>query len=264
MDSAKYQIAVVEDEKDLSDLLKIHLATVPAEVQLFSDGLEAYDALELHLPDLLILDLNLPGMSGLDICRALRGQGVEIPILMLTARASELDRVVGLEFGADDYLVKPFGVLELVARARALLRRIGRAPVAGPDNAGVTDRSESALLNTGAQSEIVLGELRLNRHRRAVSFCNEAVPLKPREFDLLWFFASNPGRVFTRAELLASVWGYEHEGYNHTVNTHINRLRHKLGDSRANPHVIHTVWGVGYRLDPSPRRSPGADDASSS
>jgi len=254
MDSTKYQIAVVEDEQDLGDLLKIHLATVPADVQLFSDGLAAFDALELRLPDLLVLDLNLPGMSGLDICRALRERGAEIPILMLTARASELDRVVGLEFGADDYLVKPFGVLELVARARALLRRIARTPTSEAAVGIAQNHPQGAAVLPGVQSEIVLGELSLNRHERTVIFCEEPVSLKPREFDLLWFFASSPGRVFTRAELLANVWGYEHEGYNHTVNTHINRLRHKLGDDRSSPNVIHTVWGVGYRLDPSPQR----------
>jgi len=125
-------------------------------------------------------------------------------------------------------------------------------------------RQDGGTALPGARREITLGELTLNRHARTVVFGGEQILLKPREFDLLWFFASSPGRVFTRAELLTNVWGYEHEGYNHTVNTHINRLRHKLGDHRSSPNVLHTVWGVGYRLDPSPRRAkrPGQQEAS--
>lgn len=297
-----YRILVVEDEQDLANLLQIHLVTVPASVEVCSDGLEAFAILQARLPDLLVLDLNLPGMGGLDICRSIREQGADLPILMLTARASELDRVVGLEFGADDYLVKPFGVLELVARVRALLRRVVRlnpampnddsnestgspnesadstrplsvfrAPLASQSSSNnsplITDGSDHAVAQVlgKARSEttepsnrqpdrIDIGELTIDRGRRTVSFHREVVNLKPREFDLLWFFASRPGRVFTRAELLAGVWGYAHEGYNHTVNTHINRLRSKLGDDRAAPTVIHTVWGVGYRFDPSPKR----------
>ncbi len=260
--SSAYRIWVAEDERDLADLLCIHLATVPASVEIFADGAQAYARLQSDSPDLLVLDLNLPGMSGLDICRSLRESGTTLPILMLTARSSELDRVVGLEFGADDYLVKPFGVLELVARVRALLRRATRvAPASNQTRQDVISvfpadgcgaEADPAEAESHSAARIDIGELSIDRDRRSVVFNNRTISLKPREFDLLWFFASRPGRVFTRSELLAAVWGYEHEGYNHTVNTHINRLRNKLGDDRANPTVIHTVWGVGYRFDPAP------------
>lgn len=231
------RILVIEDERDIAELIAIHLSGLPAEVTLAHEGRQG---LELALSggwDVMLLDLRLPGISGLDICREIRAQSSYVPILMLTARNSELDRVLGLELGADDYLAKPFSVLELQARIKALLRRTDYN--AALPKAGATVRSEPA----------VQGPLQINRDERRVRLNGVELVLTPREFDLLWHFMQHPGRVFTRSELLADVWGYGHDGYDHTVNSHINRLRSKLGDDRAESHFIHTVWGVGYRFE---------------
>lgn len=166
-----------------------------------------------------------------------RVQTAHMPILMLTARSGELDRVLGLELGADDYLTKPFSVLELQARVRALLRRssLGVEPLAGTGTKG--------------PSAIDSGPIRIDRGQRRVWLRGHEISMTPREFDLLWHFVNHPGRVFTRTELLGDVWGYGHDGYDHTVNSHINRLRSKLGDERAESSFIHTIWGVGYRFE---------------
>ena len=182
---------------------------------------------------LVILDLMLPGVDGLDICRTLRSEKVYAPVLMLTARTSELDRVLGLEVGADDYLTKPFSVPELAARVNAILRRADQYQ-AGPATA------ESASLQ--------FGRLRVDPDKRQVLIGDRRVDLTAREFDLLWHFASNPERVFTRSQLLDSVWGYGHAGYEHTVNSHINRLRAKIETDPAHPTYVITVWGVGYKF----------------
>ena len=231
------RILVIEDERDIAALIAMHLSGLPAEVTLAHDGQQG---LELALSggwDAMVLDLRLPGISGLDICREIRSQCSYVPILMLTARSSELDRVLGLELGADDYLVKPFSILELQARIKALLRRTGY-------NAAVPKPSVTALAETAEQ-----GPLHVNRGERRVRLEGAELVLTPREFDLLWHFIKHPGRVFTRSELLADVWGYGHDGYDHTVNSHINRLRSKLGDDRVESRFIHTVWGVGYRFE---------------
>jgi DNA-binding response OmpR family regulator len=184
-----------------------------------------------------VLDIRLPGLNGLDLCREVRAQMSHVPILMLTARGGELDRVLGLELGADDYLTKPFSVLELQARLKALLRR----------SAVTASRTHEAQAHK--PSMIEQGTLRVDRVQRRSWLGDVEVVLTPREFDLLWHFVQHPGRVFTRTELLADVWGYGHDGYDHTVNSHINRLRSKLGDERAESGFIHTVWGVGYRFE---------------
>ena len=231
------RILVVEDEQDIAELVALHLGDLPAQVTLAHDGPHGL-GLALSQPwDALVLDIRLPGLNGLDLCRAVRAQSARLPILMLTARGSELDRVLGLELGADDYLTKPFSVLELQARVKALMRRSGLAPAAtgtpGPKPA----------------TAAVAGPLRIDRDQRRVWLDGNEVVLTPREFDLLWHFVQHPGRVFTRSELLADVWGYGHDGYDHTVNSHINRLRSKLGDERAESAYIHTIWGVGYRFE---------------
>jgi DNA-binding response OmpR family regulator len=179
----------------------------------------------------------LPDMDGLDVCRELRTRSDYTPILMLTARSGEFDRVLGLELGADDYLTKPFNVRELVARVRAIFRRIERL-------AGEREQSSQAPLDFGA--------LRIDLDKRKVAVDGRAIHLTAREFDLLVQFARNPGRVYTRSQLLDLVWGYTAGSYEHTVNTHINRLRAKIEDDPSNPRYIETVWGVGYRFfDPS-------------
>ena len=172
----------------------------------------------------------LPGIDGLEICRRLRTEKPELPILMLTARTTELDRVLGLEMGADDYLTKPFSVRELVARVKAIFRRM-------------------EVFDTQPQpAKLALGPVEIDADSRRVLVEGEPVELTAREFDLLAFFARHPGRVFTRGQLLDKVWGYTHEGYEHTVNTHINRLRGKLEADPSHPRFILTVWGVGYRF----------------
>lgn len=222
---------VVEDETDLGNLIKLYLQDFHAEIVVVERGdLGLQKALNERW-DLMILDLRLPGMDGLEVCRAMRSKGIELPLIMLTARSTELDRVLGLELGADDYLTKPFSSLELAARVRALLRRSSRPQQADtqPDT-------------------IKIKQLLLDKLQHRVLLNNLDVELTAREFDLLWFFASHPGRVFNRSELLDKVWGYGHEGYEHTVNSHINRLRAKIERNPSAPEYLLTVWGVGYKF----------------
>lgn len=234
--SAVRRLLVVEDDPDIAELLALHLSDLPADVTVARDGRQGLGLAMSRGPwDAMVLDLGLPGLSGLDLCREIRAQAGDVPILMLTARAAEADRVRGLELGADDYVTKPFSVVELVARLRALMRRsaMGRAAAAAGS----------------AAAPIQAGALRIDRQQRRAWLGGGDLLLTPREFDLLWHFASHPGLVFTRDQLLDHVWGHGHDGYDHTVNTHINRLRNKLGDSRRDGGFIHTVWGVGYRFE---------------
>jgi DNA-binding response OmpR family regulator len=177
----------------------------------------------------------LPGIDGLEICRRARAMTRYTPIIITSARSSEVHRILGLELGADDYLAKPFSVLELVARVRALLRR-----------------TEAMARNARMESgRLALGNLDIDPVAREVWVDRKPIELTPREFDLLYFFARHPGRVFSRLDLLNQVWGYQHDGYEHTVNTHINRLRMKIEADPAEPRRILTVWGRGYKLAPT-------------
>ena len=235
------RLLVVEDEVDVAALLRLHLSELPAEVRLAADGEHGLALALAESWDLIVLDLRLPRLGGLDVCRELRASGCQVPILILTARAGELDRVRGLEIGADDYVSKPFGVLELCARVKALLRRAAQSRA--PRSRGGTGAS--------AGTPRVFGTLCLDPSRHAATLAGRELALAPREWELLCFFAEHPGQAFSRAELLDRVWGYGHDGYNHTVNSHINRLRAKLGDDRSGPRFIHTVWGLGYRFEPA-------------
>jgi DNA-binding response OmpR family regulator len=190
--------------------------------------------------DLVILDLRLPGPDGLSICRALRRESGYVPILMLTSKSSELDRVLGLELGADDYVTKPFSVSELMARVKAIFRRVESLDKRFP----------------GSADPISIGPLKIDAGGRMVEVNGEPMPLTAREFDLLLHFVRHPGHVFSRAQLLDSVWGYGHDGYEHTVNSHINRLRSKIEPDPAHPEMIVTVWGVGYKLEHQPQGCP--------
>jgi DNA-binding response OmpR family regulator len=230
-------ILVVEDERDIAGLIALHLSELPARVTVSHDGASGRDLALRHHFDAIVLDIRLPGLDGLELCRALRAEASRVPILMLTARSAEPDRVLGLELGADDYLTKPFSVVELQARVKALLRRSAMTAAA---------QGEAAA---NAPSVFVRGRLKVDRLQRRAWLARDEVALAPREFDLLWHFVRHPGRVFTRSELLDEVWGPSHDGYDHTVNSHINRLRTKLGDGRADAGFIHTVWGVGYRFE---------------
>lgn len=229
------RILLVEDEEDIADLVALHLRDVCDDLVVASDG---FEGLRLATSDnwaLIILDLRLPGPDGLEICRAVRRDRTYQPILMLTSKSSELDRVLGLETGADDYLTKPFSVLELVARVRAIFRRVESMQRSQP--------AESSELQA-----VTIGDLCIYPDRREVQLGGRSIELTAREFDLLDFFARHPGRVFRRADLLDNVWGYGHEGYEHTVNSHINRLRAKIEDNPSQPTMIVTVWGVGYKF----------------
>jgi DNA-binding response OmpR family regulator len=241
--SPSRQILVVEDDRDIAGLVALHLAELPAQISQAHDGPRGLALALSQSWDAIVLDVRLPGLHGLDLCREVRAKTSHVPILMLTARASELDRVLGLELGADDYLTKPFSVLELQARVKALLRRSAITRVLQSHSAGPTEQAAAR------PADISHGSLRVEREQRRVWLQGAELILTPREFDLLWHFVQHPGRVFTRSELLADVWGYGHDGYDHTVNSHINRLRAKLGDDRAESHYIHTVWGVGYRFE---------------
>lgn len=229
------RILLVEDETDIAELVILHLQDLCDEIVLAKDGHEGMRLATSGEWALIILDLRLPGPDGLTICRAVRRERVYQPILMLTSKSTELDRVLGLETGADDYVTKPFSVLELTARVRAILRR-------------VENLSERASSGAGTGGCISAGRISIDPTRRQVTLSGSAVELTAREFDLLEHFARNPGRVFRRAELLDQVWGYGHEGYEHTVNSHINRLRSKIEGNPAKPEVIVTVWGVGYKF----------------
>jgi DNA-binding response OmpR family regulator len=229
------RVLVVEDEPDIAELLALHLRDVCDEVTIAVDGHEGMRQAHARDWDLIILDLRLPGPDGLTICRSLRRDERYTPILMLTSKSSELDRVLGLELGADDYVTKPFSVSELMARVKAIFRRVDRLEQ-GKDP--VPDRLQ-------------VGTLTIDPACRQVQVCERDVELTAKEFDLLLHFARHPGRVFRRSELLDSVWGYGHEGYEHTVNSHINRLRSKIERDPSHPTCIVTVWGVGYKLDPA-------------
>lgn len=230
----KQKIIVIEDNPDISTLVKLHLEDIGLEVELSEDGLQGWELMQRNHYDLAILDIMLPGMDGLEILKGLRALPNNIPVLMLTSRSSELDRVLGLELGADDYLTKPFSLMELVARVKAMLRR-----------------QQALSEQQDAMEMISFSHLSIDPKTREVVRENKKLELTAREFDLLYYFARHPGQVFGRMQLLDKVWGYGHEGYEHTVNSHINRLRGKLETDPASPQMIKTVWGVGYQFNPS-------------
>ena len=227
------KILVIEDSPDIADLLALHLGDEGYQVEVAQDGRAGLRKALERSYDLVILDLMLPGVDGLEICRQLRAAPSYTPILMLTARSTEIDRVVGLELGADDYLTKPFSIRELVARVKALFRRVEAFTSQTPSSPGAIIR---------------VGDLVIDAERRKVQIGDRPVELTAKEFDLLLHFARHPGRVYSRAQLLDLVWGYGHDGYEHTVNSHINRLRAKIERNPARPRYLLTVWGVGYKF----------------
>ena len=233
------EILVAEDQADIRDLIALNLRQAGYDVTPVADGRAALDSQADRGSDLLILDLMMPGLDGLEVCKALRARGRATPILMLTAKSTELDRVLGLELGADDYLTKPFSMAELLARVKALLRR-----------ADLMRQAQSQAHGSG--SAIANGEIEILAARREVRVRGRPIDLTALEFDLLLYFAQHPGRVFSRAQLLDAVWGYSHEGYEHTVTTHINRLRAKLEADPMRPTVILTVRGAGYKMRDAP------------
>ena len=235
-------ILVAEDQADIRDLIVLNLQHAGYGVTAVADGRAALASQIEQASDLLILDLMMPGLDGLEVCKALRAKGRAAPILMLTAKSTELDRVLGLELGADDYLTKPFSMAELLARVKALLRRaeLLRAAAAAPAPTRAVRNGELEILP-------VRREVRINGPDGG-----RTIEFTALEFDLLLHFASHPGRVFSRAQLLDAVWGYSHEGYEHTVTTHINRLRAKVEQDPMSPRFILTVRGAGYKMRDAP------------
>jgi DNA-binding response OmpR family regulator len=232
------KLLVAEDQADIRELLVMNLRSAGYEVSAVADGLAALASQNEQASDLLILDLMMPGLDGLEVCKALRARGHGTPILMLTAKSTELDRVLGLELGADDYLTKPFSLAELLARVKALLRRAALLR-----NAQAAQGGQAALRN---------GDLEILPVKRQVRVRGELLDFTALEFDLLLHFAQHPGHVFSRGQLLNAVWGYTHDGYEHTVTTHINRLRAKLEADPMRPQMILTVRGAGYKMREAP------------
>lgn len=233
--SAASKVLIVEDDRDIAHLVELHLRDAGYEVTVTYDGrLGLEQALSQHY-DLVILDLTLPGTEGLDVCRSLRAKPSYPLILMLTARSGEIDRVLGLEIGADDYLTKPFSIRELLARVKALLRCA--------EALGTTSQ-----LCPGNETIIQGSPLIIDAEKREVTLTGKRVNLTAKEFELLFLFACHPARVYTRAQLLDMIWGLGYEGYEHTVNSHINRLRAKLEKNPAQPRYLLTAWGVGYKF----------------
>jgi len=229
----KQKILVIEDNTDLANMVLIHLADQSWKVDLVLDGDAGYKKAVADHYDLILLDIMLPGMDGIEILKQLRRKNIQTPVLMLTSRSAEIDRIIGLELGADDYVTKPFSIRELIARIKAIFRRMETARPLEPEN------REPALF---------LGDLSIEPEKRKVAIQKVSIDLTAKEYDLLYYFAKHPGRVFNRAQLLDKVWGYGHDGYEHTVNSNINRLRAKIEKNPAKPEYILTVWGVGYKF----------------
>ncbi len=226
------KILLIEDDNGIVDLLKLHLSYPLYELIFSNTGHDALKEIKAHRFNLIILDLMLPDMDGLEICKRIRQEDNKIPIIVLTAKSEEFDKVLALELGADDYLTKPFGIKELTARIKALLRR---------SNPMISDISKN-------KSIINFKDLSIDPFKRKIDLGIQRIELTPKEFDLLLLLARNPGKSFSREELLDQIWGYSFQGYEHTVTAHINRLRLKIEPDISNPQYIITTWGIGYRF----------------
>jgi DNA-binding response OmpR family regulator len=222
------KVLVVDDDSHIGELVKLHLEEAGFRVTHVMDGSRGYELARSGGYDLVVLDVMLPGKGGVDICRDLRAHKITSRIMMLTNRGEEIDKILGLELGADDYVTKPFSIREVVARAKALVRR----------DLGPSER---------LVDPIVIGQISIDPTSRVVQLEGKALNLTSTEFDLLYFLAKHPGRAFSREHLLHAVWGYTSSAYEHTVNTHINRLRSKIEQNAAQPTYIQTVWGIGYK-----------------
>ena len=229
-----HKILVVEDDRILREALRYNLVAAGYEVVVASDGGEGLVSARQSSPDVVVLDLMLPSLSGMEVCKALRRDGSILPIIMLTARDSEIDRIGGLESGADDYVTKPFSMRELIARVTAQIRRM---------------QMIKSISQNATEEILDLGELVINRASRNVTLNGKSVDLRPREFDLLTHMAANPGRVYTRDQLLHDVWGFEYIGDTRTVDVHVRWLRLKIEEYPARPKILGTVRGVGYRIN---------------
>jgi len=225
------RILIIEDDPEIIKLLELHLSDVSYVTTMAMDGDEGLQLALKNDYELILLDLTLPSLDGVEVCRKLRATK-NTPVIMLTAKSEEIDRVLGLEIGADDYMTKPFSIRELLARIKAVLRRTNES--------GKKQEDTSIIMAEG---------LKIDIDKRKVVIDDYKIELSPKEFELLVLMASNPGRNYTRTELLNMIWGYNFEGYEHTVNSHINRLRAKIESDMANPTYILTTWGVGYKFN---------------
>jgi two-component system alkaline phosphatase synthesis response regulator PhoP len=232
--SASKRLLIIEDDQELIDLLTMHLQGEGFQVTAAADGEAGLHAFQSGVFTMVILDWMLPSMSGLDVLREIRTKDVRTPVLMLTARSEEADKVLGLELGCDDYMTKPFSVRELVARIKVLRRRIERA-------------EELARIASGDRI-LDMGPLKIDHGKRKVEVRGEPVQLTVKEYDLLYTLASRPGRTFSRRQLLDIVWDQDADIYEHTVNSHVNRLRNKIEENPNRPRMVLTVWGIGYRF----------------
>jgi DNA-binding response OmpR family regulator len=238
----KNTILIIEDDPQIVELLALHLTDAGFDIEPAATGSEGLNKALENEYTLIILDLMLPGMDGFDVCKKIRESQKQLPILILSAKSEELDRVLGLELGADDYLTKPFSIRELLARVKAILRRV---------------KASDQIATSAVQKEkLSFGEIVIDLDKRSVFCSGEGIELTAKEYDLLVVFARHPGRAFNRQQLLDQVWGYQYEGYHHTVNSHINRLRRKIEVDPANPQYIKTVWGFGYRFAEPEELSP--------
>jgi DNA-binding response OmpR family regulator len=240
------KILVVDDEAVLVETIAYNLEQSGYQVITANDGVSALEAVHQETPDLIVLDVMLPGLDGLEVCRQIRrdNETATVPIIMLTAKGEEIDRVVGLEIGADDYVTKPFGRRELLARIRALLRRSDYPT--SPGGAAQAGQSPNGQVSGPARGELIAGPLRIDQAGRRVNCRGQELELQPKQFDLLIYLVRNRGTVLTRDQLLHNVWGYDYVGDTRTVDVHIRWLREKLEEDPANPKLIQTVRGVGY------------------
>ncbi|MBI3284629.1 MAG: response regulator transcription factor [Burkholderiales bacterium] len=228
------QVLIIEDHQYIRNLIALHLRDMDCHVTLSEDGAGGLRQAKNHCYDLIVLDWILPGVSGIEICRDLRRRASYTPILMLTANSMESDRVSGLDAGADDYLTKPFSIPEFLARVRAIFRR--------------NDAWQESAAGTALRDTLETGHLSIDEGQRTACRGGRPLELTAKEFDLLLYFARHPGQVFTRQQLLDAVWAEGYDGYEHTVNSHINRLRAKIEKNHGDPEYIVTVWGVGYKM----------------
>lgn len=228
------KVLVIEDDPEIVDLLEIHLKDLSCDLIKSYSGEDGLVQVKSNPLDLVILDVMLPGIDGMEVCRRIRSEQINVPVLMLTAKSEEIDKVLGLETGADDYLTKPFSIREFIARVKAIFRR--------------SQMIQDSLSSDGG-NVIEVGGLMIDVEMRKVIVEEQKVDLSPKEFELLVLLASNPGKSYNRSRLLNLVWGYDFEGYEHTVNSHINRLRAKIEPDMAHPTYILTTWGVGYKFN---------------
>ncbi|MBU2871781.1 response regulator transcription factor [Colwellia sp. E2M01] len=253
------KILIIEDEMDIAKLIKVHLSELDLHCDICTEGDEGLQQALSENYQLILLDVMLPGINGLDICRQVRQEKPLQSIIMLTSKTSEIDRILGLELGADDYMTKPFSIRELQARVRSQLRRvhavtaknaiiINDATNVEPDvnMSGKVSVQQPTSIEETATS---IGQLQVDHRYHQVTYKDKAINLTATEFELIDFFCKHPDQVFSRTQLLDGVWGYQHSGYEHTVNSHINRLRNKLEEDCSEPKIIQTVWGVGYKLN---------------